>query len=214
MENLLYYKCGIPSHTSSKYFSDKPLSQVESTHLRNFYQRQVSNCDPDFPILRQIQNNQNFLRDEYHSNNNPITTQSKSVIAKNIRPVQSYRFHGQGHKLAQDNYEMNIQYNSYHASNSNDDTEFVNVDLPCNKLSVQLLANKSATRTKKQYINKIDKKVGQAPKTNVTQEKRVLIKFIGKKSSKTSIFISDFMGKSLSDIQAFFINTNIVILAL
>lgn len=34
-------------------------------------------------------------------------------------------------------------------SNFNNNMEFIDVDLPCNKLSVQLLANDSATQIKK-----------------------------------------------------------------
>lgn len=43
---------------------------------------------------------------------------------------------------------------------------------------------------------------------------KMLVKQIGKKSSKTSVFIFGFISKSSLDIQAFFINTIIVISAL
>ena len=106
--NPLCYKCGVPGHTSPECHSDILLSRAESTHLRNLYQRPAPNHEPDFPIPRQIQNNQNFPRDQHRSNNNPVTTQSNSVTAKTIEPVQSYRSHGQGHKLAWDNYGTSI----------------------------------------------------------------------------------------------------------
>ena len=182
--------------------------------MRNLYQRPTPNREPDLPIPRQIQNNQNFPRDQHRSNNNPVTTQSNSVTAKSIKPVQSYRSHGQGHKLAQDNYGTSTQHDSHHNSDSDDDAEFVDVDLPCNKLSVQLLANNSATRTKKRRVNETNEEAGEAPMTNVTREKNVPIKRVGKKSSKASVPISGLVGKPPPDIQAFFMNTNIVIPAL
>lgn len=46
---------------------------------------------------------------------------------------------------------------------------------------MQLLARNFATYIKKPCIHKTDKKAGKAPKTNVTQEKRVLIKHVEKK---------------------------------
>ena len=210
------YKCGIPGHTSPKCFFDTPLSRAESIHLRNLYQRLAPNCESDFLIPRQTQNNQNFPRDQHCSNNNPVTTQSNSVTAKCIKPVQSYRSQGQGHKLARDNYGTSIQNDSHHNSNSDSDNnaEFVDVDLPCNKLSMQLLANNSATRIKKRRVNETDEEAGEAPKTSVTREKRVPIKRVGKKSSKASVPISGLVGKPPPDIQALLMNTNIVIPAL
>lgn len=111
---------------------------------------------------------------------------------------------------------MSIQIDSYLNSNSdsNDYAEFDNVNLPCNKLRMQLLAKNSATCTKKTCINKTDKKAGKAPKTNVIQEKRIPIKRVEKKSSKVSVPISGFMSKPPPNIQAFLININIIIPAL
>lgn len=40
---------------------------------------------------------------------------------------------------------------------------------------MQPLANNSATHIKKRRINKTHKETGEAPKTNVTQEKKVSI---------------------------------------
>ena len=79
---------------------------------------------------------------------------------------------------------------------------------------MQLLANNSAIRTKKRRVNKTNEEASEAPMTNITQEKKVLIKRIGKKSSKASVPISGFVGRPPPDIQAFLMNTNIVIPAL
>ena len=87
--NPLCFKCGVLGYTSPEYHSDILLPRAESTYLSDFYQRPAPNHKPDFFITRQIQNNQNFLRDQYHSNNNPVTTQSILVAAKTIKPVQS-----------------------------------------------------------------------------------------------------------------------------
>ena len=65
---------------------------------------------------------------------------------------------------------------------------------------MQLLANNFDTRTKKRRINKTDEKAGEAPMTNITQEKKVLIKRVGKESSKTSVLISGLLGKPSLDI--------------
>ena len=154
--------------------------------MRNLYQRPAPNREPDFPIPRRIQNNQNFLRDQHRSNNNPVTTQSKSVTAKSIKPVQSYRSHGQGHKLARDNYGTSIQHDSHHNSNSDsdDDAEFVDVDLPCNKLSVQLLANNSATRTNKRRVNETDEEAGEALRPTLPEKKGSRLSVLERKVQK------------------------------
>ena len=62
--NLLYYKCGIPSYTSPKYNTNALLSQAESTHLRNLYQRPTPNREFDFPIPSQAYNGQEFIKDQ------------------------------------------------------------------------------------------------------------------------------------------------------
>ena len=122
------------------------------------------------------------------------------VIAKSIKSVQSYRFYGQGYLLVPDNYRRSTQYNSHSNSDSDDDVEFFDIDLSCNKLSVQLLANTFATCTKKHCINQTVKEAGEAPMTNVTQEKKVSIKRIGKKSLKALVPISGFVSKPPLDI--------------
>ena len=46
-----------------------------------------------------------------------------------------------------------VKYNRNSVSdNYNEDIDFVNVDLSCNKLSIQLLANNSITCTKKKCV--------------------------------------------------------------
>lgn len=92
--------------------------------------------------------------------------------------------------------------------------EFVDIDLPCNKFSLRLLANDSITYIKKRRIVKIEDKVNEALKVKATQEKKIPVKLVSKKSSKASIPISDLVGKSFPYIQALFMNTNIVILTL
>lgn len=92
--------------------------------------------------------------------------------------------------------------------------EFVNVDLPCNKLSLQLLANDFVTCIKKRQIIEMDKEKVEPPKPKAIWEKKKPIKQFGKKSTKASISISDLVGQLPPDIQALFINTNIVILVL
>ena len=54
--NPLCYKCGIPGHTSLECNTNAPLSQAESTHLRNLYQRPAPNCEFDFSISSQAHN--------------------------------------------------------------------------------------------------------------------------------------------------------------
>lgn len=107
-----------------------------------------------------------------------------------------------------------LTYNSTFDSNSNNNVEFININLPCNKLSIQLLANDSMTYTKKKYVVEIEDKANEPPKSKPTPEKRVPIKQVGKKSSKVSVPIYSFIGKASLDIQTFLIKINIVILEL
>lgn len=64
---------------------------------------------------------------------------------------------------------------------------------------------------KKKPVLEIEIKVDESSKVKVTQEKKISIKQVGKKSLKVLVFISSLIDKSLSDIQALFINTNIII---
>lgn len=107
-----------------------------------------------------------------------------------------------------------IDYNDTFDSYSDKHVEFIYIDLSCNKRSVWLLANDSVTHTKKRRVVEIEDEADEPPKTQSTREKRIPVKQVGKKSSKTSVLISEFIGKPLSDIQALLMNTNIVITAL
>ena len=107
-----------------------------------------------------------------------------------------------------------IDYNGDSDSDSDNNVEFVDIDLPCNKLSVQLLANDSITRTKKRRIRKTEDEADEPLNSKVTREKKTPVKQVGKKSSKVSVPISGLVGKPPPDIQALLMNTNIVIPAL
>ena len=95
---------------------------------------------------------------------------------------------------------MSIQHDSHHNFDSNDDSEFVDVDLLCNKLGVQLLAHNSATRTKKCHVNEIEDEAIRASRADITREKKVLVKCIGKESSKVSVSISGHFKYLASDV--------------
>lgn len=136
------------------------------------------------------------------------------VTTKIIKLDQSYKSYGQSYKLAQDNHRINIQYNSHHNSNFDDKGKFVDINLLCNKFNIQLLINNSATYTKKYHVNKTDKKAGKTPQSKITGKKKFLIKYVRKKSLKASIPISNLVNKLFPDIQAVFIKTNLVKLAL
>lgn len=64
------------------------------------------------------------------------------------------------------------------------------------------------------HIDNIKNKAIKAPKTNTTKEKKVLVNWVRKKSSNISIFISKLIKHPTLDVQALFIKTNIIILAL
>ena len=105
-----------------------------------------------------------------------------------------------------------IYYND--DSDSDEEVEFINVHLPCNKLSLQLLANDATTCPKKRHVDDIKNEATKAPKTNTAREKKVMVKRVRKKSSKISVPISGFVKYPALDIQALLIKTNIVIPAL
>ena len=104
-----------------------------------------------------------------------------------------------------------IHYNGNFNSDSNNDLEFVDVDPPCNKLSVWLLANDSINRMKNKHIVETRDETNKLSKVKAFREKKIPVKQVGTKSSKASVPISGLVGKSFPDIQAIFINTNIVI---
>ena len=192
------YKCGVPGHTAPECYSDTPLSRAESTHLRNLYQRPVSNREPDFPIPNQAQGSQGFPRDQQRSNNNPVTAQSNSVIAETMRPVSQHPSCGQRYEATRNDFKRVIHYND--DSDSDEEVEFIDVHLPCNKLSLQLLANDTTTRPKKRRVDDVEDEATKALKTNTTREKKVSIKRVGKKSSKTSVPILELVGYPALDV--------------
>lgn len=63
---------------------------------------------------------------------------------------------------------MSIQYDSYYNSDSDNYAEFDDINLACNKLSMQWLTNNFTTSTKKYYVNKTDQEVGEVLKANFT----------------------------------------------
>lgn len=107
-----------------------------------------------------------------------------------------------------------IDYNGDSNSDSDNNVEFVDIDLPCNKLSIQLLANNVVTRTKKRHVLETEDEADESSKVKATQEKKIPTKRVGKKSSKASNPISGLVGKPPLNIQALFININIFIPAL
>ena len=200
--NPLCYKCGTLGHTSPECNSNTPLSRAESSHLRNLYQRPPPNREFDFPIPAQAHNGRELAKDHQRPNHNSGITQSNFVTAEPMRPrtKRSTRV---------------VEYNGDSDSDGDDeDAEFVDVDLPCNKLSLQLLANDSITRTKKRRVIETDDEDNEPLKPKATREKRKPVKRVGKKSTKASVPIAGLVGQAPPDIQALLMNTNIVIPAL
>ena len=96
-------------------------------------------------------------------------------------------------------------------SDSDKEVEFINIHLPYNKLSLQFFANNAITCLKKYCVDDIKDKTTKASKTNTTQEKKVLVKRVGKKSSKASVLISRLVEHPILDIETLFMKTNIII---
>ena len=107
-----------------------------------------------------------------------------------------------------------IAYNRNSNSDSDNNLEFVDIDLPCNKQSVRLLANDLITRTKKKRVLETKNEADEPSKVKTTLEKITPVKRIGKQSSKASVLISGLVGKSPPDNQVLLMNTNIVVPAL
>ena len=108
--------------------------------MRNLYQRLKPTREFDFLIPAQVYNGQEPIRDRHRPNHNPSIAHSNFVIAEPMssRIKQSTRV---------------VEYNEDSESDNDDeDVEFVNVNLPYNKLSLQLLANDSINRTKKRRV--------------------------------------------------------------
>ena len=79
---------------------------------------------------------------------------------------------------------------------------------------MQLLANNFATCTKKRYVNETEDEAIKAPTADITREKKVPVKCVGKESSKASVSISGHFKYPASDVQAFSMKINTVIPAL
>lgn len=93
--------------------------------------------------------------------------------------------------------------------------EFIDINLPYNKLNIKLLVNRSTAILKKKHlILKIENEANDRLKAKATLEKKISIKWVRKKSLKTLILIFSFIGKSLADNWALLININIVTLTL
>lgn len=91
--------------------------------MRNFYQYLTSKHEFDFPISSQAHNGQKSIRNQQLPNNNLAIIQSNLVIAKAMRltPKQS---------------NCMIKYNGNSDASSDNNIEFVDINLPCNKLSI------------------------------------------------------------------------------
>ena len=61
-----------------------------------------------------------------------------------------------------------IDYNGNYDFDFDNNIEFFDIDLLCNKLSIQLLANDFITHTKKRYILEMKDKVNKPLKVKVT----------------------------------------------
>lgn len=68
-----------------------------------------------------------------------------------------------------------INYNDNSNTNSGINIVFIKVDIPFNKLSIQLLAYDVITYTKIKHVIKIEDNINEAPKLKTTQEKRIPI---------------------------------------
>ena len=149
-------------------------------------------------ILAQAHNGQEFIWDHQRPNHNPSIVDSHFVTAE---PVRS--------SIKRSTWV--VEYNGDSESdNNNEDVEFIDINLPYNKLSLQLLANNSITRTKKKRVI-IDDEGDESLKSKTKREKRKPVKQVEKKSTKASAPISDLVDQPPPDIQALLMNTNIVI---
>lgn len=81
-----------------------------------------------------------------------------------------------------------VEYNGDSNLDKKEDIKFVDVDLPWNKLSVQLLAYDFTARFKKRHIViNINNETGEVFKAQITQEKKLPIKKVDKKSFKAYV---------------------------
>ncbi len=108
---------------------------------------------------------------------------------------------------------MTPLYGNSDSDDNDEDVEFIDVDLLYNKLNIQLQANDFIIYTKKKRIITSDQD-DEPPRPKGNREKRKPVKQVGKKSTKALVPISSLIGQPPSNIQALFINTNIVIATL
>lgn len=162
--NPLCYKCGILGYTSPKCNSNASLSRAESSHLRNLYQRPPPNRKFDFLIPTLAHNSRASARDHQPPIHNSGIRNSNLVTAEPIRPTAK-------------RFTRVIEYNCDSDSDDDDeDVEFVDVNLPCNKLSLQLLTNNCITCTKKRRLIETGDKDDELPKPKVMREKTKPVK--------------------------------------
>ena len=88
-----------------------------------------------------------------------------------------------------------IDYNGNSDSDSDYNIKFVDIDLLCNKLNIQLLANDFITHIKKRHKIEIKNQADKLLKSKVTWKKKIPAKQIRKKSLKVSIPISGLISK-------------------
>lgn len=69
-----------------------------------------------------------------------------------------------------------IEYNSNSDSGFDNSIEFINVNLPYNNVSIQLLANDSITHTKKKRVVRTKDEVDEASKIKTTKDKKMSVK--------------------------------------
>ena len=131
----------------------------------------MPNDEFGFSILSQAHNSQGSTRDQKLPNNNSAIKHSNSVIAEAI--VQIFK-----------QSTCVIKYNGNSDFNIHDNTEFIDVNLSCNKLSIWLLANDSIACIKKRRILETKDKANKTFKVKTTWKKKIPIKRISKKSSK------------------------------
>ena len=131
--------------------------------MRNFYQLPALNHDFDFSIPSQAHNGQKSIKDYQCPNINSTIAHSNFVIAKAIRPTfrQSTCW---------------IDDNSNSDFNSDNNVKLINIDLSCNKLNIQLLANDSITYVKIRHILETKDEVNEFLKAKITWEKKIRVK--------------------------------------
>ena len=109
----------------------------------------------DFLILSQLHYGQGSTKDQQRSNNNPAIAYSNLVTAEAIRPTSKQS-------------TCITEYNGNFDFNSDDNAEFIDIDLLCNKVSIWLLTNDSITCTKKRRILETEDKANKLSKVKAT----------------------------------------------